>query len=116
MGRRLQRHSRTRDVVARLGGDEFVLLIGQCPARPELDAMLERLRLLLDAPIHYREHPLQVSASIGVALCPDDGMDLHNLLRAADWAMYGAKQQRNGVRFAADAPRIEPPTGLMQMP
>ncbi len=116
VGRRLQRHSRTRDVVARLGGDEFVLLIGQCPARPELDAMLERLRLLLDAPIHYREHPLQVSASIGVALCPDDGMDLHNLLRAADWAMYGAKQQRNGVRFAADAPRIEPPTGLMQMP
>lgn len=116
VGRRLQRHSRTRDVVARLGGDEFVLLIGQCPARPELDAMLERLRLLLDAPIHYREHPLQVSASIGVALCPDDGMDLHNLLRAADWAMYGAKQQRNGVRFAADAPRTEPPTGLMQMP
>lgn len=116
LGRRLQRHSRTRDVVARLGGDEFVLLIGQCPQRPELDAMVERLRGLINAPIHYREHPLQVSASIGVAICPDDGVELQSLLRAADWAMYAAKQQRQGVRFAADAPRSESPSTLMQVP
>jgi len=116
VGRRLQRHSRSRDVVARLGGDEFVLLIGQCPARPELDAMIERLRVLLDAPIHYREHPLQVSASIGVAIYPEDGQELQSLLRAADWAMYAAKQQQHGVRFAADAPRSEPPTALMPVP
>jgi predicted signal transduction protein with EAL and GGDEF domain len=48
---------------------------------------------------------VQVSASVGVALAPADGSELHTLLRAADLAMYSAKSQRHGVRFAADDPR-----------
>ena len=105
LAQRLQRHSRERDVVARLGGDEFVLLLGQCPARPELDSMVERLRTELEAPIGLGPHTVQVSASVGVALAPADGSELHTLLRAADLAMYSAKSQRHGVRFAADDPR-----------
>jgi diguanylate cyclase (GGDEF)-like protein len=105
LAQRLAQHSRERDVVARLGGDEFVLLLGQCPSRPELDGMIERLRTELEAPIGLGPHTVQVSASVGVALAPDDGSELHTLLRAADLAMYAAKSQRQGMRFAADDPR-----------
>ena len=114
IGRRLRLHSRERDLVARLGGDEFVLLIGQCPARPELDAMVERLRLELDAPINYGAQRLQVSASAGVALTPHDGSELYGLLRAADLAMYSAKAGRKGQVFAADAPAMPERTTLAQ--
>ena len=108
VGRRLRLHSRERDLVARLGGDEFVVLIAQCPARPELDAMVERLRHSIDEPIDYGAQRLQVSASAGVALTPRDGSELYGLLRAADWAMYAAKSGRNGQLFAADAPAAPP--------
>ena len=104
VGRRLLLHSRERDLVARIGGDEFVVLIAQCPARPELDAMVERLRQTIDAPIDYGAQRLQVSASAGVALTPSDGSELYALLRAADWAMYAAKSGKKGHLFAADAP------------
>jgi len=104
IGQRLRLHSRERDLAARLGGDEFVVLLAQCPARPELDAMVARLRHALEAPIAYRAQRLQVSASAGVALTPDDGSELYGLLRAADLAMYSAKASRKGQVFAADAP------------
>jgi len=104
VGQRLLRHSRERDLVARLGGDEFVVLIAQCPARPELDAMVERLRQTIDAPIDYGAQRLRVSASAGVALTPSDGSELYALMRAADWAMYAAKSGKKGHLFAADAP------------
>ena len=115
IGHRLRLHSRERDLVARLGGDEFVVLISQCPARPELDAVVERLRAALDAPIDYGAQCLQVSASAGVALTPDDGSELYSLLRAADLAMYSAKAGLRGQVFAADAPAGPNRTTLLQL-
>jgi diguanylate cyclase (GGDEF)-like protein len=114
IGLRLRLHTRERDLAVRLGGDEFVLLLAQCPARPELDAMVERLRLELDAPINYGAQRLQVSASAGVALTPHDGSELYGLLRAADLAMYSAKAGRKGQVFAADAPAMPERTTLAQ--
>jgi len=98
-----------------LGGDEFVVLLAQCPARPELDAMVERLRHGLEAPIDYGAQRLQVSASAGVALTPDDGSELYGLLRAADLAMYNAKASRKGQVFAADAP-VPPERSTLPQP
>ena len=115
IGQRLRLHSRERDLVARLGGDEFVVLIAQCPARPELDAMVDRLRAALDAPIDYEAQRLQVSASAGIALTPTDGIELYSLLRAADLAMYNAKASRKGQVFAADAP-VPPERSTLPQP
>jgi diguanylate cyclase (GGDEF)-like protein len=119
LGRRLKQHSRERDVAARLGGDEFVLLIDQCPTRPELDAVIGRLRGELEAPIGLGAHTVQVSASVGVAIAPADGSELDVLLRAADWAMYAAKSRHQGVHFVADDLRsaslrdpVAPPPGV----
>jgi len=114
LAQRLQQHSRERDVVARLGGDEFVLLLGQCPQRPELDALIERLRGALEAPISLGSHTVRVTASVGVAVAPADGDELHVLLRAADWAMYTAKDRRQGVHFAADDSRSGMPRGHLR--
>ena len=115
IGLRLRLHTRERDLAVRLGGDEFVLLLAQCPARPELDAMVERLRHGLEAPIDYGAQRLQVSASAGVALTPDDGSELYGLLRAADLAMYNAKASRKGQVFAADAP-VPPERSTLPQP
>jgi diguanylate cyclase (GGDEF)-like protein len=77
------------NLVARLGGDEFVVLCRGL-ARPGLGALVEQLRLAIEAPFQIAEQPCHISVSIGIA-CADDleGLDL---VRAADMAMYAAKK------------------------
>ncbi|HNH35449.1 MAG TPA: EAL domain-containing protein [Rhodocyclaceae bacterium] len=90
---------RRSDTISRLGGDEFVMLVSD--AEPlgiaELAAkLLDRLA----APFTIGDHELTVTASVGIALYPQDGRDVENLLKNADTAMYQAKQKgRNGYRF-----------------
>ncbi len=98
IGRRLAQHCRDSDIAARLGGDEFVVLLGHCPDRPALDAMVQRLCDAVDAPLQIDGQAHQVSASVGVALAPVQGRELQPLLRLADQAMYSAK--KTGSRFA----------------
>lgn len=92
---------RDSDTLARLGGDEFVALLPGCSAD---DAMhvAGKLRAVLEAPIplagsHAR---VQMTASIGVCAYPRDGLDLDQLLKNADIAMYEAKRAgRDCARF-----------------
>ncbi len=90
---RLQSIVRGSDVVARLGGDEFVLLMDGLEGSAALES---RLRALLDRigePITVGDHTVQVHASIGVTIYPDDASDPDILLRHGDQAMYRAKSQ-----------------------
>jgi len=98
--RRLQRCLRTGDSVARLGGDEFVI------SAPALDddngaalvagKVLEALR----RPFFIDQHELHVTGSIGISLYPTDGRDAEALMRAADTAMYYAKERgRDNYQF-----------------
>lgn len=90
---RLRDLVRAEDMVGRLGGDEFVLLLGGLGQGTELDC---RLRGILDRicePIQVDALTLQVAASIGVTLYPEDSSDPDILLRHADQAMYRAKAQ-----------------------
>ncbi|WP_431102368.1 putative bifunctional diguanylate cyclase/phosphodiesterase [Roseateles noduli] len=92
---------RDSDTLARLGGDEFVALLPGCSAD---DAMhvAGKLRAVLEAPLplagsHAR---VQMTASIGVCAYPRDGLDLDQLLKNADIAMYEAKRAgRDCARF-----------------
>lgn len=82
---------RDADVPARFGGDEFaVLQIGAGEPHHSI-ALAERLLEVLGAPVKLEYGEVVVSASIGIAMYPDDGTTAEDLLRAADTAMYRAK-------------------------
>jgi len=96
---RLAGSVRAGDTVGRLGGDEFVVLLpdlsGPGNAYAVAGKVLERLR----TPIEVGGQPTLVTASVGVAVAPDDGMDYEALLARADASMYRAKESgRNTVR------------------
>ena len=80
------------DTVARLGGDEFALLLLGLHRPEEYEATMHRILEEIAAPLVIGGHALNISASIGVVLCPQQGSDQDTLLRHADRAMYRAKQ------------------------
>ncbi|MNI64536.1 Cyclic di-GMP phosphodiesterase Gmr [compost metagenome] len=92
VARRLRDIVRGEDVVARLAGDEFVLVLRYVRDLPELRAALNRVLGALSAPYSVQGKALNVFASIGVTLFPNDDEDAETLLRHADQAMYVAKQ------------------------
>jgi diguanylate cyclase (GGDEF)-like protein len=75
----------------RLGGDEFAIVVPEMESRGELEQMCLALIGALHGPFHYHEQRLFVGASIGVAIGPDDGMTVEELMRNADLALYRAK-------------------------
>ena len=83
---------RESDSLARIGGDEFVLMLPDVES-PE-DAAVVALKCIgaLAAPFRIDDHELQVTPSIGIALCPQDGESLDALIKAAETAMYAAKE------------------------
>ena len=100
---RLTSAVRTDDTVSRLGGDEYLVILRGVEEREEVQHMVERRLIPLIRQAHHVDgHELQVSCSVGVALYPDDGVDLDQLMRRADAAMYVAKNAgRDMARFYA---------------
>jgi len=98
VGRRLQACALPQEMVARFGGDEFAMLV---PAgREQLARRAACFLAALAEPFVIDGHELFVSASIGIALCPDDGNDIATLCKHADSAMYFAKREgRNHHEF-----------------
>jgi diguanylate cyclase (GGDEF)-like protein/PAS domain S-box-containing protein len=91
VGRRLRASIRDVDTAARLGGDEFVVVMTDL-GRPEVASRLvTTLRRQLALPVELGDHTVTVSASIGVAVFPQQGTDRATLMKAADAAMYAAK-------------------------
>jgi diguanylate cyclase (GGDEF)-like protein len=104
VARRLDASVRGSDVVARQSGDEFVVVLSEVN-RPQ-DAALVAQKVLdsLARPITVLDQPVQVGCSIGLALLGENATDLAALMRAADTAMYAAKQSgRNAFRFYSEA-------------
>lgn len=103
---------RESDTVARIGGDEFVVILHSLNSHAEDDArqVAEKMRASLCTPFTIDSRTLSVSSSIGIALYPEHGTEMQDLMRHADHAMYLAKNRgRNQVVvFHADdagAPR-----------
>jgi diguanylate cyclase (GGDEF)-like protein len=92
---RMQEFIKPEETLARLGGDEFVIVLQQAP-----EETLQRARALLDVlevPFQIDGARMVVSGSIGVAMYPQHGHDVSELLRHADSAMYVAKEHKKGV-------------------
>jgi diguanylate cyclase (GGDEF)-like protein len=109
VGARLERTLPESHTIARLGGDEFAVLV---PAVPDREAALGVARVVrgqLERPLATEELELQVSGSVGVALCPDHGADPGLLLQRADVAMYAAKAAHRGIEvYAAERDQYSP--------
>ncbi len=90
---------REEDTLARQGGDEFLVLLPQTDAKGAAH-LAEKLIKTISRSYRIHDHDLTVTPSIGIALYPIDGGDLHALTRSADAAMYRAKHDgRNCYRF-----------------
>ena len=92
LAQRLRNKLRGGDTLARLGGDEFVAVLADLDNRTECEHVLHRLLHATTTPIDIGQTTVQVSASFGVTLYPQDDGDADTLLRHADQAMYQAKQ------------------------
>jgi diguanylate cyclase (GGDEF)-like protein/PAS domain S-box-containing protein len=92
IAQRLRDSLRDGDTLARVGGDEFVAVLVDVPDLRECELVLERLLSAASQPVALGGQLLQVSASLGAALYPQDGTEADTLLRHADQAMYQAKQ------------------------
>lgn len=88
---RLRDSLRVDDTVARFGGDEFVFIINDIVSPMDARRRIDRLIQSLDAPLQLDDRKLQVSASVGLSVYPDDGESADALIQAADAAMYQAK-------------------------
>jgi len=88
---RLQSVVREGDTVARLGGDEFTLLLSDLLDTQNAARIAEKLLHAIDQPLSIGSRQLYVTASIGIALYPNDGTDAETLVKNADSALYRAK-------------------------
>ncbi|HAX78275.1 MAG TPA: hypothetical protein DCY88_21250 [Cyanobacteria bacterium UBA11372] len=96
---------RETDVLARWGGDEFVLLLPHIRSREDASDIAHRLIEALQPKFFLEEHCVSVTASIGIAVYPQDGIDSSTLLQNADVALYQAKKcgRNNYQYYFADA-------------
>ena len=95
----LRKSLRDSDVLARLGGDEFAVVLTEVR---DVDAAARVARRILEnmpGTVVGEGHEVPVTASIGVAMYPDDAEELEDLLKAADLSMYRAKSDEGGIQF-----------------
>ncbi len=91
---------RGSDVVARLGGDEFVVLMEGLPTYAAAAEVGKKILAANTLPFHIDLQKINMSASVGISLYPQDGSTATTLMRSADLAMYHAKQERcGGIQF-----------------
>ena len=97
---RLRRCLKEADVAARLGGDEFAVIQTAIRSQSETTELVDEIHSAIRAPFDCAGHLITTDASIGIALAPGDGLDLDQLLKNADLALYNAKGDgRRTYRF-----------------
>jgi len=92
---KIKKYIKDIDTLARLGGDEFVVLLSQLKNDANIDKIAKRIISMFEDPFLVDNNKLFISASIGIAVFPDDGNSAEILIRNADIAMYRAKNNKN---------------------
>jgi diguanylate cyclase (GGDEF)-like protein/PAS domain S-box-containing protein len=96
---RISQCVREADTVARMGGDEFTVILSQVNDTLDTCKVAENIIQKLSQPFIINGNELNISTSIGIAICPQDGSNVEQLLKNADKAMYVAKAAGRG-RFS----------------
>ena len=100
MAKRLTAIVREEDTEARLGGDEFTIILEEVNQTDDIAQVAHKILENLAEPIRLDLHDAIVTGSIGISVFPNDGNDIHTLLKNADTAMYQAKDLgRNRYQF-----------------
>jgi diguanylate cyclase (GGDEF)-like protein len=103
VARRMKECLRESDTIARIGGDEFIILLPEVDTGDNVMKVAEKVRSAFRAPIDVDGFSLATSASIGVAVFPDNGQNASDLMNNADVAMYAAKSNgRNTIVMYGD--------------
>ena len=101
---RLKHNTRSEDTVSRYGGDEFLYLVTHLHNQKDIATIAEKILKALQAPCKVNARDLIVNlhleASIGISIFPRDGVTSSALIKSADEAMYGAKENKFGFAFA----------------
>lgn len=93
VARMLKRVVSVDGIVARLGGDEFIILLTGLQDEAQLQQTADRITRQFQQPFVIEQREIFTTASIGMSVYPDDGANLKTLTRAADTAMYNAKEK-----------------------
>jgi diguanylate cyclase (GGDEF)-like protein/PAS domain S-box-containing protein len=102
VARRMSETVRQEDILARVGGDEFVMVLGNAPEHHDVEALCQRLIDSIERVFVVDGQDIFISASIGIALSPEDASQVAELLRYSDIALYEAKASGRGTwRFYA---------------
>src|SRR5205814_9409005 len=96
--------------LARLGGDDFVLLWNGLKSAEDAAVLAQRILSILARPFTVEGNALNVGASIGISIYPNDGRDFAELLKNADAALYDAKENGGGT-WGPFAPALNPRAG-----
>ena len=96
---------RESDTVARVGGDEFTVILPDIVRHQDIELVARKIIHALAAPFELGSpgQSIEIGTSIGIAVYPTDGQDADALVKAADTAMYNAKQSRNCYRFSGES-------------
>lgn len=97
LAKRLQSCLHEGEFVARLGGDEFVVLAEFNLGNSRAEALLKRLQQQVEQPFIIDQKEFYISLSVGVSVCPNDSVDMDQLLSNADVAMYSVKDVGGGA-------------------
>ncbi len=100
---RIRQQVRESDIVARVGGDEFTVILLDIARREDAETAAKKILAALATPFQLgsQQQSVDVGTSIGIAVYPADARDADALVKAADAAMYSAKQAGNSFRFCA---------------
>ena len=105
---RLRQNLGSGDIVARLGGDEFVVMLEHSAKRGDIEGIARRLLAAVSQPVQLSGYECHATASIGIAMFPEHGSDVHTLTKNADMAMYLAKEDgKNNFRFFAGTVKMQ---------
>lgn len=93
-------HNNKDPMFARVGGDEFTVLLSEIKKLEDAAKVAQRIIDSLTQPFVLNKHEVFITVSIGIAICPDDGNDLFDLMKNADAAMYHAKSKgKNNYQY-----------------
>ena len=94
---------RESDTVSRFGGDEFLILLDGVQTAEDISCVAQKMIDNLSEPIVFEGRSITISASLGIAVYPSDEMEIEELIRKSDEAMYYIKEHgRNGYKFYCD--------------
>ena len=103
---RIRRQVRESDTVARVGGDEFTVILLDVTKPEEAEIVAKKIIAALATPFQLgsQKQGVEIGTSVGIAIYPGDARDADALVKAADAAMYSAKQKGNSFRFCGASP------------